>query len=65
MLENNIFPVSNIFCYGQVKSDYGSGQFKKDLDEHFGREDGRIITSEIRDREGIYDSIREFLGKGK
>ncbi|MBI2919790.1 MAG: DUF444 family protein [Planctomycetes bacterium] len=65
LLENNIFPVSNIFCYGQVKSAYGSGQFKKDLDEHFGREDGRIITSEIRDREGIYDSIREFLGKGK
>jgi uncharacterized sporulation protein YeaH/YhbH (DUF444 family) len=25
----------NQFCYGQVKSAYGSGQFKKDLDTAF------------------------------
>jgi hypothetical protein len=65
ILENEIFPASNVFCYGQVKSAYGSGQFKKDLDEKFGKDDDRIITSEIRDREGIYDSIRDFLGKGR
>ncbi|NUN47472.1 MAG: DUF444 family protein [Candidatus Brocadiae bacterium] len=64
LLEQNIFRASNVFCYGQVKSAYGSGQFKKDLDEHFG-DDPRIITSEIRDREGIYGSIRDFLGKGR
>jgi hypothetical protein len=53
-----------VFCYGQVESPYGSGQFIKDLKEHFGDEE-RLITSEIRDRDAIVDSIRDFLGKGK
>ncbi len=64
LLDNELLPKCNLFCYGQVKSAYGSGQFKRDLDEHFGK-DERIITSEIRDKEGIYDSIRDFLKKGK
>ncbi len=64
LLTNDIFPMSNVFCYGQVKSAYGSGQFKKDLDEAY-KADDRVITSEIRDKDGIYDSIRDFLGKGK
>ncbi|OHB78046.1 MAG: hypothetical protein A2Z34_09355 [Planctomycetes bacterium RBG_16_59_8] len=64
ILGGTLLPVSNVFCYGQVKSAYGSGQFKKDLDESFAGDD-RIITSEIRDKDGIYDSIKEFLGKGK
>jgi hypothetical protein len=53
----------NVFCYGQVKSAYGSGQFKKDLDQHFGP-DERVITSSIQSRNGILDSIKDFLGKG-
>ncbi|MBI3270728.1 MAG: DUF444 family protein [Planctomycetes bacterium] len=64
LLERELLPKSNIFCYGQVKSAYGSGQFKRDLDEHF-RSHEKLITSEIRDKEGIYESIKEFLGKGK
>lgn len=64
LLKNDLLPVANMFCYGQVKSAYGSGQFKKDLDEAF-ESDDRVITSEIRDRSGIYDSIKDFLGKGK
>ncbi len=64
LLEKEVFPNVNVFCYGQVKSAYGSGQFKKDLDEHF-KEHPQILTSEIRDKEGIYDSIKDFLGKGK
>jgi uncharacterized protein len=50
--------------YGQVESPYGSGQFIKDLREHFG-EDERVVTSEIRDKDAIMDSIKDFLGKGK
>ena len=38
--------------------------FIKDLKEHFGK-DERLITSEIRDRDAIVGSIRDFLGKGK
>jgi len=64
LLKDNLLPASNVFCYGQVESPYGSGQFIKDLKEHF-RSDERLITSEIRDREAIVDSIKEFLGKGK
>jgi hypothetical protein len=64
LLKNKLLPVSNVFSYGQVESPYGSGQFIKDLREHL-KEDDRIITSEIRDRDAIINSIREFLGKGK
>ncbi len=64
LLNDGILPVCNVFCYGQVKSAYGSGQFKKDLDKVFG-EDERVITSDIPDRDGIMDSIKDFLGKGK
>ena len=63
LLKNKILPVSNVFSYGQVESPYGSGQFIKDLHEHLEGEP-RIITSEIRDREAIVGSIRDFLGKG-
>jgi len=64
LLREKIVPVSNLFCYGQVESPYGSGQFIKDLQEHFPEEE-RIITSEIKGKEAIMDSIRDFLGKGK
>lgn len=64
ILKNEVLPNANVFCYGQVRSAYGSGQFKKDLDEQF-TGDERVITSEIKDRYAIYDSIRDFLGKGK
>ncbi len=53
-----------MFCYGQVESPYGSGQFIKDLREHLGA-DERVVTSEIRDKDAIMDSIKTFLGKGK
>ena len=64
LMNDVLLPQSNIFCYGQVRSAYGSGQFKKDLDRAF-EGDERIITSDIPDREGILDSIRQFLGTGR
>jgi len=63
-LKETLLPASNVFCYGQVESPYGSGQFIKDLRENFG-DDERIITSEVKDRDAIMGSIRDFLGKGK
>jgi uncharacterized sporulation protein YeaH/YhbH (DUF444 family) len=63
LLRDELLPRVNMFCYGQVKSAYGSGQFKKDLDKNFGGEE-RLITSAIPDRDGILDSIKDFLGKG-
>ncbi len=64
LLKTRLLPVSNVFCYGQVESPYGSGQFIKDLREHLGK-DERVIVSEIRDRDAIVESIKDFLGKGK
>lgn len=63
LLRQELMPRANLFCYGQVESPYGSGQFIKDIHEHFGSHE-RVTTSEIKNRDGIYDSIKEFLGKG-
>jgi uncharacterized sporulation protein YeaH/YhbH (DUF444 family) len=64
LLREEILPRVNQFCYGQVESPYGSGQFIKDLEKEF-RELPALVTSQVKDREAIYDSIREFLGKGR
>lgn len=64
ILSEFFLPKANVFCYGQVESKYGSGQFLKDLQKEFG-EDERIILSQIESRDKILDSIRDFLGKGK
>jgi hypothetical protein len=64
LLRKELLGKINLFCYGQVRSLYGSGRFAHDLEEYLGSEDGLVI-SEIADREDIYDSIKDFLGKGK
>ncbi len=64
LLDKELLPKSNVFCYGQVDSDYGSGQFIKDLRGAF-EGDERVIWSEIENRDAIYQSIKDFLGKGK
>ncbi len=65
ILNKALLPTSNVFCYGQVESRYGSGQFYKDLIENYGKEDDRVILSKIENKEGILNSIKDFLGKGK
>ena len=64
VLREQLLPRSNQFCYGQVKSAYGSGQFKKDLDQVLG-EDERVITQGVAARHEIADAIKAFLGKGR
>ncbi len=64
LLEKQILPMCNLFCYGQVESEYGSGQFLRDIESRFPGHD-LIITSRIPDRSAIVDSIKTFLGKGK
>ncbi len=65
LLDEFILPNSNMFCYGQVESRYGSGQFYKDLSQKYGTEHDDVILSKIKNKEAILDSIKEFLGKGK
>ncbi len=63
ILKEALIPASNMFAYGQVESPYGSGQFIKDLRQHFSAEE-RLVLSEIKNRDGILQSIKDFLGKG-
>jgi uncharacterized sporulation protein YeaH/YhbH (DUF444 family) len=63
ILRERLLPKLNLFCFGQVRSSYGGGRFKTDLEEAFPAEP-RIATSEIRDKDEIYEAIKRFLGKG-
>jgi uncharacterized protein len=64
ILKQALIPWSNMFAYGQVESPYGSGQFIKDLNEHFSGND-KVVMCEIPNKDAIVQSIKEFLGKGK
>jgi uncharacterized sporulation protein YeaH/YhbH (DUF444 family) len=64
LLAQELLPRVNLFCYGQVTSTYGSGQFKRDLDETF-KSVEHLITSQIDGKDDIPNSIQAFLGKGK
>jgi hypothetical protein len=65
LLKDSLMPRCNLFCYGQVESPYGSGEYLHALEEAFGDEHETLILSEIAGHEAIYDSIKKFLGKGK
>jgi len=65
LMDEFLLPNSNMFCYGQVESRYGSGQFFKDLAQKYGVDHDDVILSKIKDKDAILDSIKDFLGKGK
>jgi hypothetical protein len=66
LLESSLIPISNLFCYGQVESRYGSGQFLRDLHKHFGENgEKKMVTTQIKDREAIMEALKAFLGTGK
>lgn len=62
-LAENILPMCNLFCYGQVESPYGSGEFIRELQTLVEHHDNMAL-SEIASKDAIYDSIRTFLGRG-
>jgi uncharacterized sporulation protein YeaH/YhbH (DUF444 family) len=64
LLKTDILNDVNQFAYGQVESPYGSGQFIKDLREQLGDSE-KVAMSEIADKDAIYTSIKDFLGKGR
>ena len=64
LLKEDMLPKVNCFCYGQVESEYGSGQFMNDLKSSFEDEEA-VILSQIEDKDGVMDSIKTFLGKGR
>ncbi|MBV9467880.1 MAG: DUF444 family protein [Abitibacteriaceae bacterium] len=64
LLENQILPKVNQFCYGQVTSYWGSGQYLTDLYDYF-EENDKVVTSEINSRDDVLKAIKDFLGKGR
>ncbi len=77
VLSKSLLPVCNMFGYCQVASPYGSGGFVNVLRDAFGSGDSeessepgdtpasRLITSKVRDRDDILDSIRTFFKSGR
>lgn len=63
LLSTKLVPWSNQFSYAQVESQYGSGQFYKDLKGAFD-DDDKVVLSRVPDRDHILDSIQELLGRG-
>jgi len=60
----DLLPAANIFCYGQVDGAYGSGHFLNLLQEKRPDEE-KILSAEIKDKDGIYDALKAFLGTGR
>ncbi len=59
-----IVPVANVFCYGQVDGGYGSGSFLKLLREKI-KDEEKVLTATIQNRDSIYDALKAFLGTGR
>ena len=60
LLQENLLPKVNLFGYGQVPGGYGR-MFMDTINEI---EDEKLIGTKISDRDGIFDAIKTFLGKG-
>jgi len=56
--------LSNVFCYGQVETAYGSGSFGNSIRRKLPG-DEKVRMASIRDRESIYEALRIFLGTGR
>lgn len=64
ILNDHLLPAVNLFGYAQVSSPYGSGRFIEELRSAHGKTDN-VAISEIPGRDGILESIKVLLGKGK
>lgn len=64
ILAQDLLPHCNLFCYGQVESPYGSGEYIREL-RRIQDEWENLTLSEVDSKEAIYDSIKVFLGKGR
>lgn len=60
IMVDQLLPVVNLLGYGQVPGGYG----RMFMDTIHSIEDEKLIGAKIRDRDGILDAIKTFLGKG-
>jgi uncharacterized sporulation protein YeaH/YhbH (DUF444 family) len=64
LLRETLLPSVNLFCYGQVESPYGSGEYLRALEQGIGEDHEKLVVCEIENKDGIYDCLKCFLGKG-
>jgi len=64
ILKKEILPSVNLFCYGQVESPYGTGQFIKDLEDVFKGQE-LLVTSETQEQGRHCGLHPRVLGKGR
>jgi uncharacterized sporulation protein YeaH/YhbH (DUF444 family) len=65
LLATDILPYINLFCYGEVRGPRDCSRFMKELDKLALDDGDRLVTTTIKDKNGIYDAISAFLGKGR
>ncbi len=66
LLREFILPHSNQFSYAQVVSKWGSGKFKEVLEKSLKTEEAKkLVISVVKNKDGILESIKEFLKAGK
>ncbi|MEX2113088.1 MAG: DUF444 family protein, partial [Pirellulales bacterium] len=54
LLREKLLPAVNLFCYGQVESPYGSGEYLRSLEGGIGKEHPKLLLAEIENKEAIY-----------
>ena len=64
LLADALLPAVNLFCYGQVESPYGSGEYLRSLEQGFGQTVPKLIAAEIENKDAIYPCLKRFLGTG-
>ncbi len=64
LLRDVLLPEVNLFCYGQVESPYGSGEYIRALEQAFDKNSEKLVMAEIKSKDAIYDTLKSFLGKG-
>ena len=53
----------NLFCYGQVESPYGSGEYIRSVRQAFRDGEEKLVIAEIENKEAIYDALKRFWAK--
>ncbi|MGE0697386.1 MAG: DUF444 family protein [Pirellulales bacterium] len=64
LLREKLLPQVNLFCYGQVESPYGSGEYIRSLESGIGEDNPKLVVAEIENKEAIYPCLKTFLGTG-
>jgi sporulation protein YhbH len=65
LLAEEILPQVNLFCYGEVRGPRSLSRYMETLQDLEPEQKERMATTAIREKDGIYDAIKVFLGKGR